>query len=160
MLELAYSKMPKYEDERAAKSIIQFIKNSENPEESTVFMKYVKDKQWIQREVKTVTTKLLKIYGVSQEVSRKADDLNQMNSYEVENFLRSELESGSLEAFDRYLRDNKSNVKEKVRFLLVFLAATNDIHDRKIHSLLLNHGLFGNKSRLLQEHQQRFHDVW
>ena len=147
MLELAHSKMPKYEDERAAKSIIQFIKNSENPEESTVFMKYVKDKQWIQREVKTVTTKLLKMYGVSQEVSRKADDLSQMNTEEVENFLRSELETGSLEVFDKYLVDNKSNLKEKVRFLLVFLAATIDVHDKKIHSILLNHGLFENKSR-------------
>ena len=106
MLELAHSKMPKYEDERAAKSIIQFIKNSENPEESTMFMKYVKDKQWIQREVKTVTTKLLKMYGVSQEVSRKADDLSLMNTEEVENFLRSELENGSLEVFDKYLVDN------------------------------------------------------
>ena len=34
-----------------------------------------------------------------------------------------------------------------MRFLLVFLAATIDIHDKKIHSILLNHGLFENKSR-------------
>ena len=36
------------------------------------------------KRVKTVTTKLLKMYGVSQEVSRKADDLSQMNTEEVE----------------------------------------------------------------------------
>ena len=49
MLELAHSKMPKYEDERAAKSIIQYIKNSETQKNLLYFMKYVKDKQWIQR---------------------------------------------------------------------------------------------------------------
>ena len=147
MLELAHSKMGKFNDERAAKSIIQFIKNSDNPEEAAVFLKYVKDKEWIKREVLTVTTKLLKMYGVNEELSRKADDLGQMNTPELQKMLLSELQKNDLVIFSKYLENIRSDKKEKMEFVSKILSISNELHNPEIHKLLKEHSIFENESK-------------
>jgi len=147
MMELAHSKMGKFKDERAAKSIIQFIKNSDNPEEATLFLKYVKDKEWIKREVLTVTTKLLKMYGVSEELSRKADDLGQMNTPELQKMLLSELQKNNLVIFSKYLENIRSDKKKKMEFVSKILSISNELHNPEIHKLLKEHSIFENDSK-------------
>ena len=57
-------------DERAAKSVIQFLRNAERVEEATTYLKYIKDEEWKKREIQTVTTRMLAQYGI-QEVTQK-----------------------------------------------------------------------------------------
>jgi hypothetical protein len=92
MLELAEWRLHRYQDERAAKSVIQFLRNAERVEEATSYLKYVKDEAWKKREIQTVTERMRKQYGIQGGESK---DFERMEPFEVETIVRAELEQGA-----------------------------------------------------------------
>ena len=92
MLELAEWRLDRYQDERAAKSVIQFLRNAERVEEATTYLKYIKDEEWKKREIQTVTTRMLAQYGIHGSESK---DFEAMEPFEIETIVRVELEQGA-----------------------------------------------------------------
>ena len=142
MLELAEWRLHRYQDERAAKSVIQF---SETPsvEEATTYLKYIKDEEWKKREIQTVTTRMLAQYGIQGSDSK---DFESMEPFEVEAIVRAELEQGAFHRLKIELSWAKGGVKRKTNVLQNILKATVGIHNTLLHELILEYGLFEHDS--------------
>tara|TARA_B110001452_G_scaffold267604_1_gene278399 strand:+ start:4802 stop:10123 length:5322 start_codon:yes stop_codon:yes gene_type:complete len=146
MLELAEWRLHRYQDERAAKSVIQFLRNAERVEEATVYMRYVKDEVWKKREIQTVTTRMLAQYGINSSQNK---DFTEMESFEVEAIARAELEHGVFHTLKIELGTSKGGLKRKTQVLHNILKATADIYDRLFHELYLEYGFFKHESAYL-----------
>ena len=143
MLELAEWRLHRYQDERAAKSVIQFLRNAERVEEAAVYLRYVKDEAWKKREIKTVTTRMLAQYGINSGSNK---DFAEMESFEVEAIVRAELEQGVIHTLKIELGTSKGGLKRKTQVLHNLLKATVDIHHPLLHDLYIEYGLFTHDS--------------
>ena len=143
MLELAEWRLHRYQDERAAKSVIQFLRNAERVEETTTYLKYIKDEEWKKREIQTVTTRMLAQYGIQGSDSK---DFESMEPFEVEAIVRAELEQGAFHRLKIELSWAKGGVKRKTKVLQNILKATVGIHNTLLHELILEYGLFEHDS--------------
>lgn len=143
MLELTEWRLHRYQDERAAKSVIQFLRNAERVEEATAYLKYIKDEEWKKREIQTVTTRMLAQYGIQGSDSK---DFESMEPFEVEAIVRAELEQGAFHRLKIELSWAKGGVKRKTRVLQNILKATVGIHNTLLHELILEYGLFEHDS--------------
>lgn len=143
MLELAEWRLHRYQDERAAKSVIQFLRNAERVEEATTYLKYIKDEEWKKREIQTVTTRMLAQYGIQGSDSK---DFESMEPFEVEAIVRAELEQGAFHRLKIELSWAKGGVKRKTNVLQNILKATVEIHNTLLHELILDYGLFEHDS--------------
>jgi glycosyltransferase involved in cell wall biosynthesis/spore maturation protein CgeB len=157
MLELANWRLPRYQDERAAKSIIQFLKNAERNEEAPAFLKYVDDKEWKQREIKNVTKKLFKQYGILENTVSAKYDLTTLGTEELEIVISEGLEANSIIFLDDIgKRLSKGSEKERIKFCSRVLIATRELHHPLIHQFLIQHTLFVHESKRFAELQCRF----
>ena len=143
MLELAEWRLHRYQDERAAKAVIQFLRNAERVEEATVYLRYVKDEAWKKREIQTVTTRLLAQYGLK---SNQNKDFIEMESFEIEGIVRAELENGVFHTLKIELGTAKGGLKRKTQVLHNILKATAEIHNPLLHELYLEYGFFKHES--------------
>lgn len=143
MLELAEWRLHRYQDERAAKSVIQFLRNAERVEEAAVYLRYVKDEAWKKREIQTVTTRMLAQYGINSSSNK---DFAEMESFEVEAIVRAELEQGVIHTLKIELGTSKGGLKRKTQVLHNLLKATLDIHHPLLHELYVEYGLFTHDS--------------
>ncbi len=143
MLELAEWRLHRYQDERAAKSVIQFLRNAERVEEATGYLKYVKDEEWKKREIQTVTTRMLAQYGLQGGESK---DFESMEPFEVEAIVRAELEEGAFHRLKIELSWAKGGIKRKMKVLQNILKASVEIHNPLLHDLVLEFGLFEHDS--------------
>ena len=143
MLELAEWRLHRYQDERAAKSVIQFLRNAERVEEAAVYLRYVKDEVWKKREIQTVTTRMLAQYGINSSQNK---DFAEMESFEVEAVVRAELEQGVIHTLKIELGTTKGGIKRKIKVLHNLLKATLDIHHPLLHQLYVEYGLFKHDS--------------
>jgi glycosyltransferase involved in cell wall biosynthesis len=143
MLELAAWRLHRYQDERAAKSVIQFLRNAERVEEAMVYLKYVKDEEWKKREVRAVTSRMLAQYGIKGDDSKHFESIKPS---EVEAIVLAELEQGSFHRVKLELSLAKGGVKRKAKVLQNILKATVEIHNSLLYDLILEHGLFEHDS--------------
>ena len=146
MLELAEWRLHRYQDERAAKSVIQFLRNAERVEEAAVYLRYVKDETWKKREIQTVTTRMLAQYGINSSSNK---DFAEMESFEVEAIVRAELEQGVIHTLKIELGTTKGGLKRKIQVLHNLLKATSNIHHPLLHELYTEYGLFTHDSTYL-----------
>ena len=143
MLELAEWRLHRYQDERAAKSVIQFLRNAERVEEATGYLKYVKDEEWKKREIQTVTTRMLAQYGLQGGESK---DFESLEPFEVEAIVRAELEEGAFHRLKIELSWAKGGIKRKMKVLQNILKASVEIHNPLLHDLVSEFGLFEHDS--------------
>lgn len=143
MLELAEWRLHRYQDERAAKSVIQFLRNAERVEEAAVYLRYVKDETWKKREIQTVTTRMLAQYGINSSSNK---DFTEMESFEVEAIVRAELDQGVIHTLKIELSTSKGGIKRKMKVLHNLLKATLNLHHPLLHELYAEHGLFPHDS--------------
>ena len=146
MLELAEWRLHRYQDERAAKSVIQFLRNAERVEEAAVYLRYVRDETWKKREIQTVTTRMLAQYGINSSSNK---DFAEMESFEVEAIVRAELEQGVIHTLKIELGTTKGGLKRKIKVLHNLLKATLNIHHPLLHELYTEYGLFTHDSTYL-----------
>ena len=143
MLELAEWRLHRYQDERAAKSVIQFLRNAERVEEAAVYLRYVKDETWKKREIQTVTTRMLAQYGINSSSNK---DFTEMESFEVEAIVRAELDQGAIHTLKIELSTPKGGIKRKTKVLHNLLKATSNFHHPLLHELYTEYGLFPHDS--------------
>ncbi len=143
MLELAEWRLHRYQDERAAKTVIQHLRNADRVEEAAIYFQYVKDVDWKNREIQTVTSKMLAQYGLAGQTNKQ---FTEMEPFEVEAVVRADLEEGACATLKFELSRPKGGLKRKVKVLLNILKATTEIHNPLLHDLYLNHGLFEHDS--------------
>ena len=149
MVELAEWRMHRYQDERAAKSVIQFLRNADRPTEASLYLKYVKDEEWKKKEIKTVTSKMLHSYGIQQSFGSELKTLGEFEVDELSYLIRGELETGRLGAVEGYLDICGKNTLKKVEFLIKFLKATEDIRNDCIPKFLMEKASFSHDSKQL-----------
>jgi len=143
MLELAEWRLHRYQDERAAKSVIQFLRNAERLEEATTYLKYIKDEEWKKREIQTVTTRMLAQYGIQERDSKAFES---MEPFEIEAIVRAELEQGAFHRLKIELSSARGGAKRKTNVLQNVLKATVEIHNTLLHELILEYGMFEHDS--------------
>jgi len=143
MVELAEWRMHRYQDERAAKSVIQFLRNAERVEEATSYLKYVKDEAWKKREIQTVTERMRKQYGI---VGGDSKDFETMEPFDVQTIVRAELELGAFHRLEIELRRPKGGVNRKIKVLHNILKASVELHNPLLYDLVLKYGLFEHDS--------------
>lgn len=153
MLELAEWRLHRYQDERAAKSVIQFLRNAERVEEATAYLKYVKDEEWRKREIQTVTNRMLAQYGIQGSDSK---DFESMEPFEIEAIVRAELEQGAFHRLKIELSWAKGGMKRKTKVLQNILKASVEIHNPLLHDLVLEFGLFEHDSAHLARRLNKF----
>ena len=149
MVELAEWRMHRYQDERAAKSVIQFLRNADRPTEASIYLKYVKDEEWKKKEIKTVTSKMLHSYGIEQSFGSGIKTLGEFEVDELSYLIRGELETGKLTAVEDYMKICGTNTLKKVSFLVKFLKATEDIRNNIIPNFLIRNATFRHDSKQL-----------
>jgi glycosyltransferase involved in cell wall biosynthesis/spore maturation protein CgeB len=140
MVELVEWRLHRYQDERAAKSAIQFMRNADLVEEATPYLRFVKDKEWKKREIQNVTTKMLAQYDLDARPATR--DFLSMDEVEVEALVHAELASGKFVQIKEELSSTKGGLERKQKVLLAVLKAAHDMHHPQIHRLLKEHGLF------------------
>ena len=153
MLELAEWRLHRYQDERAAKTVIQFLRNADRIEEAMSYLKYVKDEDWKKREIQTATTRMRAQYGVQGSESK---DFEAMELFEVEAIVREELEQGTFHRLKIELSRAKGGIKRKSKVLQKIMKATDEIHSHLIHDLVLEYGLFDHDSAHLARRLNSF----
>ena len=158
MLELAEWRLHRYQDERAAKSVIQFLRNAERVEEAAVYLRYVKDESWKKREIQTVTTRMLAQYGINSSSNK---DFTEMESFEVEAIVRAELDQGVIHTLKIELSTPKGGIKRKMKVLHNLLKATLNLHHPLLYELYAEHGLFPHDSiHLAKRLNAAFSPLW
>ncbi|MEK9651584.1 MAG: glycosyltransferase family 4 protein, partial [Poseidonia sp.] len=152
MLELADWRLDRYQDERAAKTVIQFLRNAGHVEDAAVYLKYVRDGEWKTQEIQNVTSRMLAQYGLSGP-SKK--EFTEMEPYEIEAVVRADLKDGDCATLKFELSRSKGGIKRKVKVLMNILKSTTDIHNQHLHQLFVDHGLFEHESMYLAKRLNR-----
>ena len=153
MLELSEWRIHRYQDERAAKSVIQFLRNAERFEEAAAYLKYVKVGEWKKREIQTVTSRLLAQY---ENNASEVKGFETLGDIEVEAIIRAELEQNNLARVKKELTSPKGGINRKMKVLQQILKASVEIHDVKLYNAVKDCGMFEHNSAPLARRLNTF----